>query len=68
MKEDTNERLKLMHKHAALRLLWQMGPDGCTKAFPAARAGGVAGLWELITSIQDPLTTCVAAGDIKWAL
>lgn len=27
MKKDTNERLKLMHKHVALRLLWQMSGD-----------------------------------------
>lgn len=54
MKENTNERLKLMHKHIALRLLWQMWPDGCTKAFPDARAGGVGGFWALGAGHKHP--------------
>lgn len=39
MKKNTNERLKLMQKHIALRLLWQMLPDAQKLFLLLGRAG-----------------------------
>lgn len=33
VKKNTNERLKLMQKHIALRLLWQVLPDAKSFSF-----------------------------------
>lgn len=40
VKKDTNERLKLMQKHVALRLLWQVLPDA-QKLFLLMRRAGL---------------------------
>lgn len=39
MKKNTNERLKPMQKHVALRLLWQMLPDAQKLFLLTGRAG-----------------------------
>jgi len=60
VKKNTNERLKLMQKHVALRLLWQMLLDAQKLFLLMGRAGLVtlerkawgglrSGLWGFLT-------------------
>lgn len=73
VKKNTNERLKLMQKHIALRLLWQMLPDAQKLFLLMGRAGllmleretlGWAGVWAL----GFDHTRSGPAGDPVWLL